>query len=95
MQNKTRLRLRFTGRVQGVGFRYTATYAASQLGLTGWVCNQWDGSVMMEVQGTESLIKKLISYLNRGTFIEIDNIEKEVIPLKIHETTFEERPSDY
>ena len=31
---------RFTGQVQGVGFRYRAQYAAQRLGLTGWVGKQ-------------------------------------------------------
>ena len=48
--SKVRQRLRFTGRVQGVGLRYTASHAANALGLTGWVYNEWDGSVIMEVQ---------------------------------------------
>ena len=39
------------GRVQGVGFRYSARYCALELGLAGWVRNEWDGSVEMEVQG--------------------------------------------
>ena len=38
------------GRVQGVGFRYTVTQAADALGLTGWVCNERDGSVTTELQ---------------------------------------------
>ena len=39
-----RRRWRFTGTVQGVGFRYYARAAALHLGLTGWVANNWDGS---------------------------------------------------
>lgn len=35
----------FTGSVQGVGFRYRAQYAAQLLDLTGWVENNWDGTV--------------------------------------------------
>ena len=45
----------FQGRVQGVGFRYTAKYMAQSLGLVGWVQNEWDGTVTMEVQGRENL----------------------------------------
>ncbi len=41
----------FHGKVQGVGFRYTAKYLALSLGLTGWARNEWDGTVTMEVQG--------------------------------------------
>ena len=35
-----RKRIIFRGRVQGVGFRYTAKYLAQSLGLTGWVRNE-------------------------------------------------------
>ena len=41
----------FTGRVQGVGFRFTARRAASRRQLTGYVCNRWDGTVEMLAQG--------------------------------------------
>ena len=51
-----RLRMRFVGEVQGVGFRWTARRVARELGLTGWVRNEWDGSVSMELEGpSESL----------------------------------------
>ena len=48
----------FHGRVQGVGFRYTAKYLANSLNLVGWVQNEWDGTVTMEVQGREWLINE-------------------------------------
>lgn len=83
-----RFHLRFTGQVQGVGFRWTATRAANVLGLTGWVYNAWDGSVEMEVQGDEQSIDQMIAAINRGRFIEIDNIEKEKIPVVEDERDF-------
>ena len=46
-----RRRYTITGQVQGVGFRYRARYAAQTLDLTGWVQNEDDGSVTLEVQG--------------------------------------------
>lgn len=42
----------FIGRVQGVGFRYTAREIAERQGLTGFVRNLADGTVEMFVQGT-------------------------------------------
>jgi acylphosphatase len=60
-----RYHLRFTGQVQGVGFRWTATRAANVLGLTGWVYNAWDGSVEMEVQGDEQSIDQMIAAIDR------------------------------
>ncbi len=75
-----RKRFVFHGRVQGVGFRYTAKYLADSLGLTGWVRNEYDGTVQMEVQGRETMIYKLMEGLNRGRYISIDWIDDEEIP---------------
>ena len=44
MRDKVRKHFYFSGDVQMVGFRYQAKYAADDLGLTGWVCNLYDGS---------------------------------------------------
>ena len=70
----------FTGKVQGVGFRYRAYYAANHLGLGGWVRNCSDGSVEMEVEGTEEDIDKLIMTLEEDTYIVIENMSCKVIP---------------
>ena len=48
---KIRKHFYFSGRVQGVGFRYRSYYIAQSMGLTGWVRNLWDDRVEMEVQG--------------------------------------------
>ncbi len=76
-----RKRLVFHGRVQGVGFRYTARHLADSLGLTGWVRNEYDGTVHMEVQGRKALIYKLMEGLNRNMFISIEWIDEEDIPV--------------
>lgn len=72
----------FHGRVQGVGFRYTAKYLAQSLRLTGWVKNEWDGTVTMEIQGREALIQKLLVGLNSNQFITIEWLDTEEIPLE-------------
>lgn len=79
---EVRKRIVFHGRVQGVGFRYTAKYLAQSLGLTGWVQNEWDGTVTMEIQGAEVLINKLLVSLNHGHFISIEWMDTKEIPLK-------------
>ena len=59
-QRVVRYRLRFAGRVQGVGFRWTNQGTAHELHITGWVKNLDDGSVALEFQGTAAqLIKHL------------------------------------
>ena len=80
--SEIRKRIIFHGRVQGVGFRYTAKYLARSLGLTGWVENEYDGTVILEVQGREALIYKLMEGLNRNQFITIDWIDTEEIPVE-------------
>ena len=78
--SEVRKHIVFHGRVQGVGFRYTAKYMAQSLELTGWVRNEPDGTVTMEVQGREALINKLLSGLNSNQFISIEWIDTEEIP---------------
>jgi acylphosphatase len=82
VMSEVRKRIVFHGRVQGVGFRYTAKYLAQSMGLAGWVKNEYNGTVLMEVQGRELLIFKLMEGLNRNMHIEISWIDSEDIPVK-------------
>ncbi|MHC4424417.1 MAG: acylphosphatase [Planctomycetota bacterium] len=50
--SQTAKRIIFAGRVQGVGFRFTAYNIANRYALTGWVRNLLDGTVEMLAQGT-------------------------------------------
>ena len=72
----------FSGRVQGVGFRYQATRLARSLGLTGTVKNLWDGRVELEAQGEENAVWDLVSALNHQPYIAIDDMEVKDLPLK-------------
>ena len=69
-----RIRLKFYGRVQGVGFRHTAIRVANSLGVSGWVRNERDGSVTVEAQGSDAAIERMILTINSGSYIHIDNI---------------------
>lgn len=71
----------FHGRVQGVGFRYQAMFAARNFDLTGWVENLPDGSVEMEVQGTPAGIACLMKHMRSGHWIRIDDMDAELIPV--------------
>ncbi|MEM9065738.1 MAG: acylphosphatase [Planctomycetota bacterium] len=55
-----RLRLRFTGHVQGVGFRASTQGIARGFAVTGWVHNDPDGSVTMEIQGEAAVIEEFL-----------------------------------
>ena len=88
---KIRRRYHFYGRVQGVGFRYYAQYAADAAGVTGWVRNEYDGTVTMEIQGTPRQIDDVISALQRGRYIRIDNITSKTIAADPNERRFRVR----
>ena len=84
-----RKHIKFYGSVQGVNFRYNSSTIAKKLGLTGWVRNEYDGSVEMEAQGTSELINKLIDTMkNVSQYIVIDNIKQKVIPVVKDEKEF-------
>ena len=83
-----RKHIRFWGRVQGVGFRYRAYHAANSVGATGWVRNEYDGSVTMEIQGTEEQIDQVILMIEKGRFVRIENMDARTIPIKEEERGF-------
>lgn len=59
--------IRVFGRVQGVGFRYSARKQARTLGLKGWVENRLDGSVCSVIQGRREDCLKYMDWCRRGT----------------------------
>jgi acylphosphatase len=55
-----------TGRVQGVGFRYSAVRRARELGLFGTVSNRADGSVEVRAEGKMKDLERMLEWLQRG-----------------------------
>ena len=55
-----------TGRVQGVGFRYSARKAAAACGVSGWVRNRPDGSVELVCEGNRQRVTRLLKWLQSG-----------------------------
>ena len=89
-EGTVRMHLVFHGRVQGVGFRFMAVTLARPRGLTGWVKNEYDGTVTMEVQGSGAQINSLVEELHHQRFIRISRVDAERISVDTHETTFRE-----
>ena len=83
-----RKRYTFTGSVQGVGLRWRAKQAAFLYDCTGWIRNEWDGSVTMEIQGRETDITRVLESLREGRFIWIEEMEEETIPEETGEYGF-------
>lgn len=89
--NRRRLHMIFRGEVQGVGFRWNAKTCAEELGLTGWVRNEWDGSVTMELQGSNEQIGCFFTLFNKqyARFrISYTIDEKKEMPLVAEESSF-------
>ena len=86
-----RQRIVFYGWVQGVGFRYHAVNAANTYGATGWVRNNPDDTVTMEIQGTGDQISRVISAIKGGRFIQIDRMDVTEIPVEESERGFRAR----
>jgi acylphosphatase len=55
-----------TGRVQGVGFRWTAATEAERLGLKGWVRNTTGGDVEVWAEGPEEKTRVFLEWLHQG-----------------------------
>ena len=60
------MRVVVTGRVQGVGFRYSAIERARSLGLGGWVRNRSDGSVEAVFEGPPERVRSMVDWCRRG-----------------------------
>lgn len=59
-------RLRVTGRVQGVGFRWFVRQVARAHGVRGWVRNEPNGDVLTEFAGSAEAIQALEEAIARG-----------------------------
>ncbi|WP_316790965.1 acylphosphatase [Pedobacter frigoris] len=58
--------IRITGKVQGVGFRETTKYFADQAGVKGFVRNEADGSVYIEVEAEQWVLESFVEWCNEG-----------------------------
>ena len=57
---------RVTGTVQGVSFRWYAQEKARELGVTGWVRNETDGSVLLHAEGEDAAVDALVAWCHDG-----------------------------
>ncbi|MBY4606732.1 acylphosphatase [Rhizobium sp. 9T] len=83
------VRVRISGKVQGVGFRMWTRDEALRLGLTGWVRNEADGSVAALVAGPDNAISTMIERLRRGPAgASVSGVETEATRLETMPTDF-------
>lgn len=65
-EERARLHLRIKGRVQGVGFRFSALDEALHLAVTGWVRNTTDGDVELLAEGPRDRLRRLATWAHAG-----------------------------
>jgi acylphosphatase len=64
------------GRVQGVGFRYSAIREANRLGLNGWVRNSFDGNVEVWAEGPQNKLDIYLKWLHKGPeYSRVDSVK--------------------
>mgnify|MGYP000808608055 FL=1 len=74
--------------MQGVGFRYRLSHLAQYYGVTGWVRNEYDGSVSAELQGLVGEIDQIIQQLKQDRYIDITGMDRQNIPPDEQENGF-------
>lgn len=65
----------YSGRVQGVGFRFTAQRLAEGLSIKGWVKNLPKGAVQLVVEGSEDNLNKLLGQLKAHFEDDIKDVQ--------------------
>ena len=80
--NRVRYRVRYRGYVQGVGFRMTAVAQSRGLALDGFVRNEADGSVLMDVEGSGADVKEVMKRIDSAMRENIDDTIVESMPLR-------------
>ena len=78
----------FYGRVQGVGFRYKLRHLAASYGVTGWVRNEYDGSVNAQMQGQPLAFEMILKHLYEDRYIELEDIRRKKLPMREDEHGF-------
>lgn len=66
MNEKVRVHIVVSGRVQGVFFRSETQEKAKELGLTGWVKNLAEGRVEAVFEGERDKVEQLVEWAKKG-----------------------------
>lgn len=77
-----RLLVLYQGNVQGVGFRMTAVAKAKDLKVKGYVRNESDGSVRMDVEGDRREIRELMARIDSAMCGKIEHTEVREMPVR-------------
>lgn len=77
------LKIKVSGKVQGVFYRLSTKAVADQLGVRGMVANQSDGTVYIEAEGDEFAMDSFLDWCQEGPDrAEVENVSTEVGDMK-------------
>lgn len=75
------VKINIYGKVQGVGFRYSALQKANEIGVRGFAKNRADGSVYMEVEAEPELLERFLIWCQQGpSWSRVDDFKVMDIP---------------
>jgi acylphosphatase len=81
MKEKLLYKIHVTGRVQGVGFRWSAANEARIMGIKGIVRNLSDGSVYIEAEGAREQLNNYLEWCKKGPgFCYVESVNVETLP---------------
>ena len=81
MEQKLLYKIHVTGRVQGVGFRWSAANEAVTRDITGYVKNLSDGSVYIEAEGSKEQLDAYVEWCRKGPgFAFVKNVKADPFP---------------
>jgi acylphosphatase len=66
----------FTGRVQGVGFRYQSLQVSKEFEVTGYVKNLSDGRVQLEAEGEKAEVDAFIAAIEERMHGHVRKVER-------------------
>lgn len=73
LPKQTRAHAFISGKVQGVGYRYSTMNAAKKLGVNGWVRNLADSRVEAVFEGTQEMVEEIIRWCHQGSDAAVVN----------------------
>ena len=74
------LEIILSGKVQGVGFRFSSYEKFVELGLTGTAANTTGGTVTVKVSGEEEALKQFLRWAKQGPMgAKVDTMDYKVV----------------
>ena len=86
-----RMRIIYTGRVQGVCFRAISQELAQRRRVVGWVRNVPDGTVELETEGTPDEVEAFLASIAQQFSRNITHADRTSLPARLDESRFSVR----